>query len=224
MNSNKTISRREFLIGSAAVGVFACGGLGYWAMQAPAIQFTEAHYPGTTTNNSKILIAYATRCGSTGGVADAIAQVFHDQGAEVEVKLTHDVQDVAGYNAVVIGAPIYMSKWMPEAKDFITKYRTELAQVRTAYFLTCLTLTKHPSEDERNRVVEQLEKMKEAVPEVSPVNLGYFAGALDYNKLAPAMQVLYKAGSGGGADAGDFRDFPAIRTWATQLYPALIIA
>ena len=87
-----------------------------------------------------------------------------------------------------------------------------------------MTLARHPSEDERNKVVEQLEKVKEAVPEVSPVELGFFAGALNYEKLPPAMQVLYKVGSGGDATPGDFRDFPAIRVWATQLYPALITA
>jgi menaquinone-dependent protoporphyrinogen oxidase len=193
-------------------------------MQAPAIQFTETRYPGTTANNSKILVAYASRCGSTGGVADAIAQSFHERGAAVDVKLMHNGHEVSGYDAVVVGAPIYMGKWMPEAKDFITNHRTELAHVPTAYFLTCMTLSRPCPEEERNKVVEQLEKVKEAVPEISPVELGFFAGRLDFSKLPPAMQVLYQAGSGGDATPGDFRDFPAIRAWAAQLYPVLIPA
>jgi hypothetical protein len=67
-----------------------------------------------------------------------------------------------------------------------------------------------------------LEKVKDAIPEVSPVELGFFAGKLDYDKLPPAMGALYQMASGGDADPGDYRDFPAIRAWATQLYPVLI--
>jgi menaquinone-dependent protoporphyrinogen oxidase len=222
INMSKTMSRRKFLIGSAAVSVVACGGLGYLSLQAPAVQFTEARYPGATADSPKILVVYASRCGSTGGVADAIAQSFHEQGAAVDVKLTHEAHEVAGYDAVVVGAPIYMSKWMPEAKDFITTHRAELAHIHTAYFLTCMTLSRPASEDDRNKVVEQLEKVKTAIPEVSPVKLGFFAGKLDYDKLPPAMGVLYRVASGGDATPGDYRDFPAIRAWAAQLYPVLI--
>ena len=220
MSGNKTITRRRFLIGSAGVSMVACGGLGYWSMQAPAVQFTETRYPGATADSPKILVAYASRCGSTGGVADAIAQSFHEQGAAVDVKRTRNAHEVAGYDAVVVGAPIYMGEWMSDAKDFITNHRAELADVHTAYFLTCMTLSKPTSEDDRNDLVKQLEKVKDDVPEVSPVELGFFAGTLDYDKLSPAMQLLYRAF--GGGDAGDYRDFPAIRDWATQLYPVLM--
>jgi len=224
MPGNKPISRRQFLIGSAAVSIAACGGLGYLSLKAPTIQFMATHYPGIASSTPKILIVYASRCGSTGGVADAIAQAFHEHGAEVDVKLIHDTYDVVGYNAVVVGAPIYMSKSMPEAKDFIAKHRTELGRLRTAYFLTCMTLAKSHTDEQVNEVKGELEKVIKAVPEVSPVALGCFAGALDFDKMALAMQLLYKAGSGGGVTAGDFRDFLAIRRWASQLYPTLVPA
>jgi menaquinone-dependent protoporphyrinogen oxidase len=220
MSGNKTITRRKFLIGATGVSMVACGGLGYWSMQAPAVQFIETRYPGATANSSRILVAYTSRCGSTGGVADAIAQSFHEQGAAVDVKRTRNASDVAGYDAVVVGAPIYMGEWMRDAKDFITDHRAELANIPTAYFLTCMTLSKPTSEKEQNDLVKQLEKVKDDIPEVSPVELGFFAGALDYDKLSPAMQALYRMG--GDSDAGDFRDFPAIRDWAAQLYPVLV--
>jgi menaquinone-dependent protoporphyrinogen oxidase len=224
MSGKKAISRRQFLIGSAAVSIVACGGLGYLSLQAPAVQFTETHYPGTTASSPRILVTYASRCGSTGGVADAIARSFHEQKAAVDVKLMRNVHEVAGYDAVVVGAPIYMGKWMSDAKDFITSHHAELAPIHTAYFLTCMTLSKPASEEDRNDLAKQLEKVKDAVPEVSPVELGFFAGMLDYDKLAPAMQVLYRAASGGDAIPGDYRDFPAIRAWAARLYPILITA
>lgn len=220
MSGKKTVTRRQFLIGAAGVSMVACGGLGYWSMQSPAVQFTETHYPGATADSPRILVAYASRCGSTGGVADAIAQSFHEQGAAVDVKRTGNAHEVAGYDAVVVGAPIYMGEWMSDAKDFITDHRAELENISTAYFLTCMTLSKPTSEDEQNDLVKQLEKVKNDIPEVSPVELGFFAGAINYDKLSPAMQVLYRVA--GDSDAGDYRDFPAIREWAAQLYPLLI--
>jgi len=222
MSGNKTITRRQFLIGSAGVSIVACGGLGYWAMQAPTVQFTETHYPGATADSPRILVTYASRCGSTGGVADAIAQSFHEQGAAVDVMRTRNAREVAGYDAVVVGAPIYMGEWMSDAKDFITDHHVELANIPTAYFLICMTLAKPTSDDQRNDLTKQLEQVKDDISDVSPVELGFFAGALDYDKLSPAMQVLYRVA--GDSDAGDYRDFPAIRKWADQLYPVLITA
>jgi menaquinone-dependent protoporphyrinogen oxidase len=220
MSGNRTITRRQFLIGTAGVSIVACGGLGYWSMQAPAVQFTETSYLGATATSPRILVTYASRCGSTGGVADAIAQSFNQHGAAVDVKRTGHAREVADYDAVVVGAPIYMGEWMPDAKDFIDNHRHELANVPTAYFLTCMTLSKPASESDKNELVKQFEQVQDDIPEVSPVELGFFAGALDYDKLAPAMQALYRVA--GDDKPGDYRDFSAIHAWATQLYPALI--
>lgn len=223
MPEKKAISRRQFLIGAAGVSVVACGGLGYWGIHKPTIHFVEKSYAGHEANSPKILVAYASQYGSTSGVADAVAQAFNEQGAAVDVRLVHNARNVASYDATVIGAPVIKEEWMPEAHDFVKSQRSALKTMPTAYFLTCMTLAISKDEDERADMVKHLEQMVKDVPEVAPVELGLFAGALDYGKMSQAMNILYRVFSEDDT-SGDFRDFVAIRAWATDLYPRLIDA
>nr|HQD26703.1 flavodoxin domain-containing protein [Methanoculleus thermophilus] len=62
----------------------------------------------------RILVAYATRYGSTADVAEAIGDELRKSGADVDVKPVGEVRDLSLYRAAVIGSPIYMGKWLPE--------------------------------------------------------------------------------------------------------------
>jgi menaquinone-dependent protoporphyrinogen IX oxidase len=57
-------------------------------------------------------------------------------------------------------------------------------------------------------------------PLVKPVSAGFFAGKLDYSKLN-AFQMLFVMLII-GAQPGDFRNWEAIRDWASSLRPALL--
>ena len=63
-----------------------------------------------------ILMAYATRYGSTQEVADRIAATLRESGLTVDVQPVKQVQTLDGYRAVVVGAPLYMSDWLKEAR------------------------------------------------------------------------------------------------------------
>ncbi len=219
--TNKGLTRRQFLIGAAGASVVACTGVGYWGTHGPEINFIETSYGIPSATTPHILIAYASQYGSTGGVADAVAQALHEQGAAVDVRRVDDVRNITSYDAVLVGAPVISDEWMPEARDFVRKQRGVLAAVPTAYFLTCMTLALSNDEDDRRDIARHLEKIENDFPETAPVELGLFAGALDYNKMSPAMNVLYRLFSEDDT-SGDYRDFDAIRAWATSFYPRLI--
>ena len=55
---------------------------------------------------NKILVAYASRAGSTGGVAEAIGKTLADGGMSVDVRRMNDIREITPYGAVVAGSAI----------------------------------------------------------------------------------------------------------------------
>ena len=160
----------------------------------------------------KVLVTYASKYGSTGGVADAIGKELCSKDVATDVVLIKNASNVSSYQGVVIGSAIYMGKWMSEAADFVKKNRDILRQVPVAYFLVCMTLSQ-PTEKNRAEVLSYMDPILKAVPEIMPVGIGTFAGALDYDNLSWPNKKIMKSK---GAPEGDFRDWNAIRAWARE--------
>lgn len=222
------VTRREFLVDSAVLAGGAIGtltlGSGLLFPQtghAAKEEFPESSCGVEKGINHKVLVAYASRCGSTGEVAEAIGQVFCDSGAAVDIRLVESVSDLTSYRAIVIGSAIHSSKWLPEAIKFVETNRKVLSQMPVAYFLTCLTLSK-PTEENHHKARAFLDPLRNAVPQVQPVDTGLFAGVLDYSKLSLIVRVVMKSKmKGKGVSEGDYRDWDAIRSWAKGLRSAL---
>lgn len=155
----------------------------------------------------RILVAYATRYGSTAEVAEAIGDELRRSGADVDVKPVNEVQDLSPYRAAVIGSPIYMGKWLPESQIFVEKNQSHLRTIPVAYFAVGLTATERSAE-----VLRKAEASMDAVRMlVNPVEIGIFPGRLESSSLSFTDRTIIKMIR---ATAGDFRDFPAVRAWA----------
>ena len=164
----------------------------------------------------KILVAYATKAGSTAEVAAEIGRVIESKsGHKVDVRPVGKAKEVSGYDAVIIGSAIRVGKWLPEATKFVEKHRDALSQVPVAYFTVCLTLSED-TEENRRKVAAYLDPVCEVV---QPVDVGLFAGVMDYSKLPFILRLMMKKM---GSPEGDFRDWEAIRAWAADLCPALL--
>ena len=87
-----------------------------------------------------ILVTYATRTGSTAGIAEAIGQTLAADGTQVDVRPLTEVSDLTPYRAVVAGSAIQNKQWLPEAMQFVQTHRSDLAQRPFAAFLVCMTL------------------------------------------------------------------------------------
>ncbi|MCK4451224.1 MAG: flavodoxin domain-containing protein [Anaerolineae bacterium] len=164
---------------------------------------------------NKVLVAYASRAGSTGEVAEAIGQVLCEAGAAVDVRLAKEVTDLSPYRAVVVGSGIRVGKWLPEAVEFVERHREALSRMPVAYFLVCLTL-KENTEENRREVSAYLDPVCEMV---QPVDVGLFAGAMDYSKLPFILRLMMKAMK---SPEGDFRNWETIRAWADQVRARLV--
>lgn len=92
--------------------------------------------------SNKILVAYATRNGSTAGVAEAIGKTLAENGTVVDVRSMTDVKDLTPYQAVVAGSAIRGGMWLPEAMQFMKTHQAALAQRPFAAFLVCMTMAR----------------------------------------------------------------------------------
>ncbi len=90
------------------------------------------------------------------------------------------------------------------------------------YFLTCLALYAD-TEQTRERAQSYFNPVLQSVPEVKPMAMGAFAGALDYSKLNMVVRMIMKTKmEKQGIPEGDFRDFHKIEFWAgNTVFPIL---
>lgn len=164
----------------------------------------------------KILVTYASRSGSTAGVAEAIAHTLSEQGIPVDVRPMTDVQDILSYRAVIAGSAIQVDKWLPGARQFIEQHQAELASKPVATFSLCMALARSRDEKTRATVSSWVQPIHSMV---TPVSEGYFAGVLNVSKI-PSFPVRLFARFGiliGFWQEGDYRDWEAIRQWTNTL-------
>jgi menaquinone-dependent protoporphyrinogen oxidase len=220
MSAKTKITRRRFLAlagGTAGAAALACCGLTGLAVQQPAVEMVKSSCGEEDDVGNKILIAYASRCGSTGEVAQAISRVLCQAGAAVDVRQMKDVADVSAYRAVIVGSAAYRFSLLPEAVEFVKANRRPLSQVPLAYFVVCGTLQEDTPE-KRQRAAAYLAPLREMV---QPADEGLFAGAIDYGRVSFLEQLIVRML---GGKEGDWRDWDAIEAWAGRLPPAMSAA
>ncbi len=170
--------------------------------------------------NDKILVTYASRNGSTTGVAEAIGMTLTRAGLQVDVLPMQEVRDLALYKAVVAGSAIQAAQWLPEAMQFVQAHRAELARKPFAAFLVCMTLSMKNG-SYREHVATWLDPVRALV---KPVSEGLFAGALDIRKIPSfSNRLKFRLSVMMGVwSEGDHRDWNAIQAWAESLPASLL--
>ena len=79
--------------------------------------------------SSLVLVGYATRYGSTQEVAEAVAATLREGGLAVDIRPLREVRTLAGYSAVVLGAPLFMFRWHQDALRFLITHLTQPARI-----------------------------------------------------------------------------------------------
>ncbi len=161
--------------------------------------------------SDSILVAYATRYGSTREVAEQVAATLRDSGLEANIQPAREVRTLEAYRSVVLGAPLYMFRWHKDAKRFLRRHRQALAGRPVAIF--CLGPI-HDEEKEYQDARAQLDKQLARFPWLTPAAIEIFGGVWDPSKLGFPFNVLPALKQ---IPASDIRDWDAIRAWASGL-------
>ncbi len=172
---------------------------------------------------NKILVAYATRYGSTQEVARTVAATLGEAGLEVDLQTIRNVHSLDAYQGVVLGAPIYIGKWHEDARRFVKHFRKALTQRAVAVFALGPVST---DENEMLGSRAQFNKQLMQYPWLMVVAQEMFVGRYAPDRLSPVHHLLSALPASPLHDlpAADNRDWAAIRTWAGSLPPKLMPA
>jgi len=210
------LSRRAFLktgcAGVAAAGLAVCS-LTALSPDPSPIETSSFTYGGTDMNK-RILVAYASRMGSTVDVAGTIGEALGMNGYTVDVKPIDEGPQVEDYQSVLVGSAVQHGKWLPEAVDFVKANQNAINQVPAALF--CVHIQNlgndHTSRQNRRAYLDEVR------PLVQPAAEGFFAGKFDRRGAALLMPGLLSR----FVPTLDFRNWKKMSAWAESLQPLLV--
>ena len=156
----------------------------------------------------QVMIACASKHGSTEGIAQAIADRLRQQGHDAVAARVADVADLHGIQAVVLGSAVYAGSWMHEATEFAESNAEALSTMPVWLF------SSGPLGAEVHDEEEQPRQLPELTRALRPRGHRVFFGALDHDKLGFGERMMVKAVK---APQGDFRDWDAIAGWADEI-------
>jgi menaquinone-dependent protoporphyrinogen oxidase len=155
-----------------------------------------------------VLVTYASKHGSTQGIAERIAEKLRQLGKEAEPRSVDEVSDPGSYQAFVIGSAVYYGSWLKEATEWVHRNQAVLAQHLVWLFSV------GPLGTEVKDSEQQPKEMAEFQHTLRLRDQRIFFGALDHSRLSFAERVMVKAVR---APEGDFRDWQAIEAWAESI-------
>jgi menaquinone-dependent protoporphyrinogen oxidase len=151
-----------------------------------------------------VLVAFASRHGSTREIAEFIAETLRGSGTEADCVQVEMAPDPRRYEGVVLGSAVYVGSWLPEATAFARGNAEDLTGRPVWLFSSGPFGTPVLDEEEQPMELEELRNR------ISPREHRLFYGALHMDKLSFEERMVVKAM---GAPAGDFRDWDDIRSW-----------
>ena len=164
--------------------------------------------------SGKVLVAYATKYGSTEEVARAIGKTFAAEGTAADVMPVYDVAEFTEYQAVVFGSPLYAGKLRAELVGFVKRNIETLSAMPRALFVTGLTMVQ-PTRKSVQKVIKQTKPFVELL---KPADVGLFAGSVRYADVGFFTRLLLRMMK---VPEGDHRKWDVIERWAKDLLPRL---
>jgi menaquinone-dependent protoporphyrinogen oxidase len=156
----------------------------------------------------RVLVAAASKHGSTHEMGEVIGAELTQAGLTVDVMALEAVTELSDYDAVVLGSGVYVGRWLPEAAEFVRAHAASLGEMPVWLFSSGPLGSPEPmpkgEPEEVSRLVESIGAREHRV----------FTGRLDREALGLGEKVIVSVVR---APYGDFRDWDGLRDWAASI-------
>ena len=161
----------------------------------------------------RVLVAYASKHGSTAEIAQAISEELTRQGIDADCVRADEVKRLDGHDAVVIGSAVYMKRWQPDARKLLRKHADELAK-RPFWIFSSGPFGKEPdlSWSEPPRLVEKAQQLGVRDHVI-------FGGRLPAEPSGFVERAMVRDTP---PEYADLRPWTEIRAWASGIADALL--
>jgi menaquinone-dependent protoporphyrinogen oxidase len=163
----------------------------------------------TGMSAAPILVAYASKHSSTAEIAERLAAAMREAGCAAEARPASEVDDLAGYGAVVLGSAVYAKRWQRDARVFARRHAGELKHMPVWLFSSGPfgAPEDHPTAP-TPPVAEKLVKQLGAREHVM------FGGRVPSDPGNFVERAMLKSTP---PEQRDARDWPAIEAWARRV-------
>ena len=158
-----------------------------------------------------ILVAVASKHGSTREIAQALAAELRALGLAADLREAEEVGNLDGYDAAIVGSAFYLGDWLPAARRLIAREGARLATLPVWLF------SSGPLGDDPHAGGE-LHALAGMLAKTGAREHVVFAGKLDAPHLGLAERLIARLVH---TPTGDFRDWSAVRDWAGAIGAAL---
>jgi menaquinone-dependent protoporphyrinogen oxidase len=155
----------------------------------------------------RVLIAVASKHGSTREIGEAIAGTLQSHNLEVDLEDVDRIDDLDRYDAVILGSAVYIGRWIEEARRFAETHRQAL-QDRPVWLFSSGPIGDPPLPEAESA------DMAAVAEQISARGARTFPGELDPSELSLKERLVTKAVR---AQPGDFRPWDEIEAWANEI-------
>lgn len=159
-----------------------------------------------------VLVAYASKHGSTRGIAEAVGRRLRERGIEAEVRPVGEVDRLERYDAVVVGSAVYLGAWRKEALEFLDRNAETMDRVPVWLF------SSGPTKADDTMELAVSAKHLRRLDALGARDHHLFLGALDPKELGFLERRAVKAAK---QPFGDYRDWSEVEGWADTIADAI---
>lgn len=162
---------------------------------------------------TRVLVTYASKHGSTGEIARAIADELRERNLDVDC-VDVDVASLGVFDAVILGSAVYAGRWRHEARHFLKKHRDTLSKIPFWIFSTGPIGEKAQEDLEKNSKWLEPHRVLKLAEAAGVRGHVVFAGRVPDDPHGFVENAMWRNTP---EEFSDSRDWEAIRRWAGQV-------